>query len=243
MSAIKKLSLPQNLTALAYDSIKRYIMEGDLDEDARLTEEFLSNRLGISKSPVREALNSLQAEGLIRIEPRRGAFLRRFSAKEIKDLYGLREELEAYAVGVADLTPQLIAELHTSIEHTRSLVKAKNRIGHIEEDTHFHQTIAKASGNAELCRVLSNIHNQIWLCRCKSYSLSSSTAVQAHLKILEAFQKNDRAAAQSHMRMHIALVRERLIEFVTQKDEAVDENGASHGSSREIDGLASTAAD
>lgn len=218
MSGINKLRLPQNLTALAYNSIKSYILEGDLDEDARLTEEFLSTRLGISKSPVREALNSLQAEGLIRIEPRRGAFLRRFSAKEIKDLYGLREELEAYAVGIADLTPQLISELHNSVERTRKLVGGKDKIGHIEEDTHFHQTIARAGGNAELCRVLANIHNQIWLCRCKSYDLSSSTAAHAHLKILEAFQKNDRAAAQSHMRMHIALVRERLMEFVTQRD-------------------------
>jgi len=218
MSGINKLHLPQNLTALAYTSIKSYILEGQLDEDARLTEEFLSTRLGISKSPVREALNSLHAEGLIRIEPRRGAFLRRFSAKEIKDLYGLREELEAYAVGIADLTPQLITELASSVERTRKLVEVQDRVGHIEEDTHFHQTIARAGGNAELCRVLGNIHSQIWLCRCKSYDLSSSTAVQAHLKILEAFQRNDRAAAQSHMRMHIALVRERLMDFVTQRD-------------------------
>jgi DNA-binding GntR family transcriptional regulator len=74
-SSIRKLTAPQNLTALAYDSIKRHILEGKLDEDTRLTEEFLSNRLGISKSPVREALNSLQTEGLIHIEPRRGARL------------------------------------------------------------------------------------------------------------------------------------------------------------------------
>lgn len=72
MVTIKKFALPQNLTALAYESIKRYIMEADLDEEARLTEEFFSRQLGISKSPVREALNSLQTEGLIRIEPRRG---------------------------------------------------------------------------------------------------------------------------------------------------------------------------
>ena len=220
MPVIDRLHPAQNLTALAYTSIKRYILEGDLDEDARLTEEFLSSQLGISKSPVREALNSLHAEGLIRIEPRRGAFLRRFSAKEVKDLYSLREELEAYAVGIADLTPQLIEALRESIERTRLLIEAGNKIGHIEEDTYFHQTIARAGGNSELCRVLANIQNQIWLCRCKSYNLSASTAVQAHLKILEAFQRNDRAAAQSHMRMHIALVRERLLEFVAERDRA-----------------------
>jgi DNA-binding GntR family transcriptional regulator len=62
MIAIKKLAQPQNLTSLAYESIKTYILRGELDEESRLTEEALSNQLGISKSPVREALNSLQTE-------------------------------------------------------------------------------------------------------------------------------------------------------------------------------------
>ena len=81
VTTIRKLAAPPNLTALAYGSIKRHILEGKFDEDTRLTEEFLSKRLGISKSPVREALNTLQTEGLIHIEPRRGARLRQFSIK------------------------------------------------------------------------------------------------------------------------------------------------------------------
>ncbi|HKZ00992.1 MAG TPA: GntR family transcriptional regulator, partial [Pyrinomonadaceae bacterium] len=81
---MKKLRIPDNLTTLAYKSIKDHIWEGDLDEGTRLTEEKLSQMLGISKSPVREALNRLEAEGLVRIEPRRGAHLRIFSAKEIE---------------------------------------------------------------------------------------------------------------------------------------------------------------
>ncbi len=98
MSVIEKLAPTRNLTTLAYESIKRYILEGDLDEESRLTEDFLSGQLGISKSPVREALNTLQGEGLVRIEPRRGAYLRRFTIKEVQDLYDLRETLEAHAV-------------------------------------------------------------------------------------------------------------------------------------------------
>ena len=74
---MKKLKIPSNLTKLAYDSIKEYILDGRLDENSRLTEEFLSTQLGISKSPIREALNRLETEGLIRIEPRKGAYLRR----------------------------------------------------------------------------------------------------------------------------------------------------------------------
>jgi DNA-binding GntR family transcriptional regulator len=214
MATIEKIPLPQNLTALAYESIKRYIMEADLDEEARLTEEFLSGRLGISKSPVREALNSLQTEGLIRIEPRRGAYLRRFSVKEVRDLYDLREILEVYAVATAKLTPLLIDELDDSIDRTRACLKAKDKLRHIEEDTHFHRLIADASGNKELCRVLSNIQNQIWLFRCKTYRLSSTTAPSAHREILDALKGNDREAAQKAMQDHIRLVRDRLIEHL-----------------------------
>ena len=211
VAVIEKLATPRNLTALAYESIKRYLLEGGLNEDLRLTEDFLSRQLGISKSPVREALNTLQSEGLIRIEPRRGAYLRRFTIKEVQDLYDLREMLETHAVASAKVTPSLIASLETSIIRTKKWLKAGDRLRHIEEDTWFHSAIADASGNAELCRVLTNIHHQIWLFRCTTYRLSSSTAPAAHCAILAALRKDDRKAAESAMRGHIQLVRNRLI--------------------------------
>jgi DNA-binding GntR family transcriptional regulator len=211
---MKKLETPQNLTALAYNSIKAYILNEDLDERTRLTEELLSKHLGISKSPVREALNSLHTEGLVRIEARRGAHLRRFSAKEVEDLYGLREALEIYAVGAAEITPGLIAELRKSTQRTRRFLKANDKLSHIEEDAKFHGLIATATGNAELSRVLTNIQNQIWMCRRKTYDLSSSTAPDAHQAILEALENGNRKQAQAAMRSHISLVRQRLIAFM-----------------------------
>jgi len=102
--------------------------------------------------------------------------------------------------------------------HTRKLLKANDRIGHIEEDTKFHGLIATATGNAELCRVLANIQSQIWLCRRKTYDLSASTSPNAHKAILDALEKDNRKEAQSAMRKHIALVRERLIHFMQQKN-------------------------
>jgi DNA-binding GntR family transcriptional regulator len=218
MRSLKKIDAPQNLTALAYGSIKSYILRADLDEETRLTEEFLSNQLGISKSPVREALNSLHTQGLIRIEARRGAYLRRFTAKEVKDLYDLRETLEVYAVGAAIVTPELLYELSESTKRTSTFLKVHDRIGHIEEDTKFHGLIAVATGNAELCRVLANIQNQVWLCRRKTYDLSASTSLSAHRAILEALQRGSIHDAQGAMRSHISLVRKRLVDFMEQKE-------------------------
>jgi DNA-binding GntR family transcriptional regulator len=211
---IQRLLTPQNLTALAYESIKRHILEGNLSHDARLTEETLSQQLGISKSPIREALNGLQNEGLIRIEPRRGAYLRRFSIKEVEDLYNLREALEVYAVSAVQITPELIQELQRSVERTIRHLKSDDKVRHIEEDTRFHGVIAKATHNDELCRILENIQNQIWLFRCQTYELSSSSAPEAHRAILEAFANGDIQEAQLAMRQHIGHVRTRLIDFL-----------------------------
>jgi DNA-binding GntR family transcriptional regulator len=218
MNSMKKIEPPQNLTALAYDSIKAYILREDLDENTKLTEELLSKQLGISKSPVREALNSLHTEGLICIEARRGAYLRRFSTKEVKDIYDLREALEVYAVGVVEPTPKLIADLRQSTQRTRKFLKSDDKLGHIQEDTRFHGLIAAATGNTELCRVLANLQNQIWLCRRKTYNLSSSTSPEAHQAILEALEKGNRKEAQNAMRNHITLVRQRLVDFTEQKN-------------------------
>lgn len=220
MRSLKKLDTPQNLTALAYSSIKSYILRADLDEDTKLTEEFLSNQLGISKSPVREALNSLHTQGLIHIQARRGAYLRRFTAQEVKDLYDLREALEVYAVGAAIVTPALLSELRESTKRTLKFLKANDRIGHIEEDTKFHGLIAAATGNAELYRVLANIQNQVWLCRRKTFDLSASTSPSAHKAILDALEKGSRKEAQSAMSSHISLVRQRLIHFMQQKEQS-----------------------
>jgi DNA-binding GntR family transcriptional regulator len=211
---MQKLSAPQNLTALAYESIKKSILEGDLADDVRLTEESLSQQLGISKSPIREALNGLQNEGLIRIEPRRGAYLRRFTIKEVEDLYNLREALEVYVVSVVKITPQLIEELKRSVERTKRHLRVHDKTLHIEEDARFHGAIAKATGNCELCRVLENIQNQIWLLRCQTYDLSSSSAPKAHAAILHAFAEGNREKAETAMREHISHVRVRLLNFL-----------------------------
>jgi DNA-binding GntR family transcriptional regulator len=212
--SLKTIEPPQNLTALAYSSIKAYILREDLDENTRLTEELLAGQLGISKSPVREALNSLHSEGLIRIEARRGAYLRQFSTKEVKDLYDLRQALEVYAIGAVEATPKLIAELRQSARRTRKFLKANDKLRHIEEDTRFHRLIASATGNDELCRVLENVHSQIWLCRRKTYDLTASTAPDAHDAIISALEKGSRKEPQTAMHKHIDLVRRRLIEYL-----------------------------
>ena len=206
-----KLAKIPNLTELTYRSIKQNVLDGTLGELSRLTEESLATQLGISKSPVREALNRLEAEGLVIIEARRGAYVRQFSAKEIRDLYELREVLEVHAIEAATITPKLLTDLAGSINKTKKFLKAGNKLEHIEEDMRFHSLITAATGNQELSRVLENVQQKALLCRSKSYELSATTAPVAHMKIYQALKNDAKREARTAMRDHIVFVRERLL--------------------------------
>ncbi len=213
---MRKIRVPDNLTTLAYKTIKSYIWEGRLDEGARLTEEFLARRLGISKSPIREALNRLESEGLIRIEPRRGAFLRTFSVKEIADLYDLREALEAHAVATAKVAPELLEKLRQSVERSRRFIQTNDKLHYINEDIRFHALLARATGNERLVETLENLQHQVWLFRRKTYDLSRSEAVASHQGIVEALENGDKQRAERLMRDHISGVCRRLIAHLSQ---------------------------
>lgn len=220
------LKIPKypNLTELAYLHVKKYILEGSLEEGAKLTEETLATQLGISKSPVREALNRLESEGLVSIESRRGAFVRRFSLKEASDLYALRELLEVHSVGLAKVTPQFLNDLAKSIERTSNNLHEGNMMAHVEEDIRFHNLIAAATANGELCRVIENINQKSILCRSKTYRLSASTAPDSHRRIYLALENGEREKAQQAMREHIVFVRDALLRFLEAEEVNPDSN-------------------
>ncbi len=200
-----------NLTERAHRSIKRHILSGKFSAEYRFTEDFFAQQLGISKSPVREALNSLQSEGLLRIEARRGAYLYRFSAKEVADLYQLREALEVFAATVVHVTPALVQQLRRSVERTVATLHADQKQDYIEEDIRFHAAIVGATGNAELVRVHGNIQNKLWLCRCQTYRLTSPDTPESHRRLCEAIAQDDRDLASEITRSHIRLVRDSLL--------------------------------
>ena len=216
MTKLERLDAAGSLTERAHSSIKQYILEGHLDAEARLTEDFFARHLGISKSPVREALNTLQGEGLVRIEPRRGAFLRRFTAKEIADLYQLREALEVFAVATTDITSELVQDLDDSVARTGRYLAENDKVHYIEEDVHFHELIVSGTGNMELRRVFANIQNKLWLCRLQTYRLTSPDTPESHREVARALKERDRTRAQEVMRRHIRLVRDALLDSMVE---------------------------
>jgi DNA-binding GntR family transcriptional regulator len=220
------LKIPKypNLTELAYLHIKRYILEGSFGEGTKLTEDALAAQLGISKSPVREALNRLESEGLVTIEPRRGAYVRRFSLQEACDLYALREVLEVHAVGLAKITPQFLNDLAESIHRIKRDLKERNTIAYVEEDIRFHNLIASATGNKELCRTLDNISQKSALCRSRTYRLVAAASPDCHDRIYEALKEGNRELAQQAMREHILFFRDALLCYLRAEESSAAPN-------------------
>lgn len=220
MTNLPKVPRAPNLTELAYLSVKQHLLNGELIEGSRLTEDALSTQLGISKSPVREALTRLESEGLVVIESRRGAYVRKFTMDETRDLYDVRELLEVHAVGIARITPAMLLELAESISRTRHYLEVGDQVAHVEEDIRFHGIIAASTGNAELARMLDNVQHKTLLSRAKTYYLSSPTAPVSHEKIYRALKQGNCTAAQQAMREHIAYVRESLLRSLENAEAA-----------------------
>ena len=220
-TTLQKLPKAPNLTEMTYLSIKQSVLTGSIEPSFRLTEEHLATQLGISKSPVREALNRLEAEGLIRIEARRGASVREFTAKEIQDLYNLRVVLELHSISAAAITPAVLNELADSIKRTEQILAVGDRLAHIEEDLRFHRTLAEATGNGELCRIFENVQQKSLLCRYKSYELSATSSPLAHKKIYKALKLGQLEDAQNAMRDHIVYVRDRLLADIENRKRTV----------------------
>ena len=130
------------------------------------------------------------------------------SLKEARDLYQLRELLEVHAVGLAKITPSFLAELEESIERIKRNLDEGNRMAYVEEDIRFHNLIAAATANNELCRILENINQKSILCRSKTYRLSAATSRDCHDKIYLALKEGNRELAQQAMRDHILFFRD-----------------------------------
>jgi DNA-binding GntR family transcriptional regulator len=215
---MQKIEVPENLTALAHRQIKNYILEGRLDEGGRLTEESLSTQLGISKSPVREALNRLEAEGLIRIEPRRGAYLRTLTEDEVADLYDYREALEVHAVLTAEFSPEVLMALRATLPTLGNDEAAEDKSRYIAQDIGFHATLVGATRNLRLQTALENLHDQLRILRNTTYSLSSHETAPLHAQIVDLLERGDRQAAAAVMRDHMRIACAQLLRYVRARE-------------------------
>lgn len=195
------------LREVVFRTLRKAILRGDLKPDERLMEIKLADRLGVSRTPIREAIRMLQHEGLVINTPRKGAQVAKITAKDLKDVLEVRGGLEDLAVRLASkrINKKQMAELVAASERFREAVSTEQLIELAETDEAFHALIYEATGNDRLVQMLNNIKDQMYRYRVEYLKDEESREllIEEHTMICHTLEARDEKAAAEIMRMHI----------------------------------------
>lgn len=201
-------SLPGTLKAQAYERLKAMILSGELRPGQAIAERDLGTQLGVSRTPVREALSRLQQEGLVESRPQRGYFVHIADAKTVEDLYELREMLEQHAIRLAmkragkeDMAKvqKLARQLKT---YDRDKVQGADEL---RDSQKVHELIGEATRNDLLVEMLKRVYDRlqmfIWIDAL--YADEAALTRKEHQEIMKAFLAKDEARLIKLSRDHL----------------------------------------
>jgi DNA-binding GntR family transcriptional regulator len=192
-----------------FEYIKLQIIKGIYAPGETILETKLADELGVSRTPVREAIWLLEVEGLVEATAKKGAVVLGISAKDVADIFAMRQLLEGLAARWATtrLTDSEIKELQKICDLSEFYAEKRDMEELAELDNKFHQLIYEASGSKMLNITLSNLHQYVQQARLDSFNIENrrSLSVTEHLVLLEAFQNKDAAAAEKAMTHHVRM--------------------------------------
>jgi DNA-binding GntR family transcriptional regulator len=208
-AALSRPAPLENLTLWqrVYDHLRAEILSGGLEPGTELAEVALSEQLGVSRGPLREAIGRLATEGLVTVRPRRGAVVAPLSKEEFLELYQVREALERMAVKLAvpRLEPEDIAVLQELID-AMAVHAEKNEVpAFFEANAAFHERLVDASGNAKLRDLYRQQVDRLSRYRTRSLQLRGNMqrSIAEHAAILRAAKRGDAERAAHLMSEHI----------------------------------------
>jgi DNA-binding GntR family transcriptional regulator len=211
----------QTLGERVHDHLKGEILAGRFAPGSELLEVPLSQALGVSRGPIREALRTLEAEGLIQITPRRGAVVSSLSKHDFLDAYQVRESLEVLGVRLAvpRLTEAELAALDSRIDAMDEHAAAGDFDAFFEANAAFHEAIIEASANRKLIEIYRRLTAQMGPYRRPSAKLRGNldSSVAEHREIVQAARLRDVEAAADLVMRHIE-VPQRNLEAVTEEE-------------------------
>ena len=212
----------------AYQLIREKLVSGELVPGSQISEPVLARQLGMSRTPVREAIQQLGVEGILQQVPRFGTVIRMPTRQELIELYEVREALESFAASSAvrrvstsdlELLEKICRKMYLLADSLRKSGKnafdSKMQKQFLSLDMAFHMVLIHATGNQRIKKILeeSRILSRIFGYRRREHTLSVvATAYKWHRRILRAVKKQDAVAAQALMAGHIRTSRHALLE-------------------------------
>ena len=215
-----RLKRHQTLREQIVSSLRDSIIKGELNPGQKLTEPELAEKLGISRTPIREAFRQLESEGFLTVIPRRGAVVSRITRKEIGDFYDLKSLLEGYAARVAaeKITEKGIEKLRKINEQLVVLAEKNDVDAFFSKNDEFHNTFISYCGNEKLLEFHKHLVQRFMRFRLGALSVPGRLllSVKQHRNIIKALAEKDGPLAETLVLEHALLSGVELAERVEQ---------------------------
>lgn len=227
MLRVERLPLNERV----YQQLRDVLARGQLKPNSRLDEEELAADLGVSRTPIREAIGKLTTEGFAQYRPYQGSFVRSFTAKQVDDLYRVRQALEALAVRqtVSTLTDAQLAQLRAILADVADALAAGDMAAYGAADRRFHRAIAAWSGNQTLIESLDRLDVQVQIVRTVANHDPGGVARTAdeRPRILAAMAARDTEQAVTLLTEHIDGVRRIVVAQLIEAEAQACQPGTS----------------
>jgi DNA-binding GntR family transcriptional regulator len=195
------------LRDVVFNTLRQAILKGELAPGERLMEIQLAERLGVSRTPIREAIRKLELEGLVLMIPRKGAEVAKISEKSLRDVLEVRRSLEELAIELAcqRMTPEAVEELEKKQEEFKEAVEQGNPMEIAETDEAYHDVIYKGTCNDRLVQMINNLREQMYRYRLEYIKDEDKRQILLleHDNILRAVRQRKVQEAKEAMREHI----------------------------------------
>ncbi len=208
------------LRDVVFMALRDAILKGEMKPGERLMEMHLANKLGVSRTPIREAIRMLEKEGLAVTIPRKGAQVAKMTEKNLQDVLEIRNSLDELAASMAcqRMTKEQLVELKKAMNDFELATKSKNAKKICEADEVFHNVIYKMANNPKLENIVNNLREQMYRYRYE-YIKENSTyqqLIDEHTAILDGLERRDaeyvRDIMHTHLENQIASVRKLIRE-------------------------------
>lgn len=208
------------LRDVVFETLRNAILSGNLQPNERLMEIQLSEKLGVSRTPVREAIRKLELEGLVTMIPRKGAYVSDLNLDEMMETLVIREALEIIAIKMAmeNFTDYDIEELEESQENFLKAFNKKNVENLIKYDAEIHRKIHELSKNRKLISIMENINEELSRFRLIFFSefIESESVIRQHEKIIKAIKNNYPQKAADAMKEHLESIENNMKNFIKE---------------------------
>ena len=210
------------LRDVVFNTLRRAILRGELKPGERLMEIQLANKLGVSRTPIREAIRKLELEGLVHMVPRKGAEVAEITEKNLRDVLEVRCVLEELAVRLAcqRITEEGLEKLKKAAQAFHASLDSDDITQIAQADVEFHDVIYEATDNRKLVQLLNNLREQMYRYRIEYLKKKDfyPKLLKEHHQVIEAIEEKDEEKATQITGLHINNQVEAVVGTLRQKE-------------------------